>query len=94
MGDTGTFQSSRMRFYGTDPGQGTLMRPDITSITLQPGPEIVLTWSNVTGATSYGVERATNLLSGFSLLAGGLLQTVYTDGMANAESCLYRVKAE
>jgi len=56
--------------------------------------QIALTWSAVTGATSYTVKRSTSTTGIFTTLQSGLTGTAYTNtGLANGITYYYQVTA-
>jgi hypothetical protein len=64
-------------------------------LTASPGNhQVSLTWSNVSGATSYNVKRAAVSGGPYSIIAGGVAGTNYTDSaVTNGETYYYVVSA-
>ncbi len=67
--------------------------PTIT-LSLSSGPDVKLTWSAVSGADGYWVERSTKIDSGWDDIAKTVSGTSYTDsGKTAGETYYYRVRA-
>lgn len=80
----------------TGGGGGTLSTPSISLSQSGPGAAVVIDWADVTNATSYQVQRATN--SGFSAgltTLGTPTASTYsdTDTLSDGVTYYYRVKA-
>jgi len=86
------------RIAGTDPtnAASSLMVSAPTNSPMAAG-QFVVCWQSVSDRT-YAVMMATNLLTGFTNLATGVLATpplnVYTDNTDNAAGRFYRMRVE
>jgi hypothetical protein len=77
-------------------GGGTLSTPSISVSQASPGDPVVIDWADITNATGYQVQRATN--SGFTTgltTLGTPSSSTYTDSesLTDGQTYYYRVKA-
>jgi fibronectin type 3 domain-containing protein len=89
--DTKTASANFSSFSVVSPG--TLTAPTGLSITASSS-SVILSWTALTGATSYNILRATSLDGTYTTIATGVTGTTYTDSaVATGTTYYYRISA-